>query len=375
MRRSRRIVLMVVAVLAGALGLAVLAGGSGDRPERSRPGSEPPRGAQQPAGAKAPGYRRGVNVYTLLYLSSDPAYRGEPSSSYRFLASRGIDIIRLPFRWGTLQPTLGGPFDPAFEASLIREVRRIDAAGMQTVLDLHNSYRHPTSEGPASIVDGISQAHLDDVWLKLSRLFEDDPSIYAYDLMNEPYDLPSRAIETASQGIVTALREAGDDTLLWIEGNEYSAVEDWTSNHRKPWIEDPADNHMYSAHSYIGGQDSNPIYPGNIDGDPRRATLANLKVFTDWLDRHGQRGSIGELGWPSRRFNPSWQAWNRLYDAWYRAADAAALDVTYFGATSAYDEHLFAYDAPQNRFRSTPGISQAESQASVIEAHPSRPAP
>ena len=367
--------LVVVAVLAGALALVVLAGNTGDRSERGGPRSEPPGATRQSTRGEASGYCRGVNVYTLLYLSSDPAYRGEPSSSYRFLASRGIDIIRLPFPWGTLQPTLGGPFDPTFEASLIREVRSIDAAGMQTVLDLHSSYRHPSSDSPASIVDGISQAQLDDVWLKLSRLFKDDPSIYAYDLMNEPYDLPSRAIETASQGIVTALREAGDDTLLWIEGNERSAVEDWTSNHPEPWIDDPAQNHMYSAHSYIGGQNSNPIYPGNIDGDPRRKTLVNLKVFTDWLNRYGQRGSIGELGWPSRRFNPSWQAWNRLYEAWYRAADAAALDVTYFGATSAYDDQLFAYDAPQNRFRPTPGISQAESQASVIEAHPSVPAP
>jgi endoglucanase len=361
-------------VLLGALALVALVGRTGDRPERSPPAAESPPAAQPPTGRKASGYRRGVNVYTLLYLSSDPAYRGEPLSSYRFLASRGIDIIRLPFPWGKLQPTLGGPFDPTFEASLIREVRRIDAAGMQTVLDLHNSYRHPTSDGPLSIVDGISQADLDDVWLKLSRLFGDDPSIYAYDLMNEPYELPSRAIEEASQGLVTALRDAGDDTLLWIEGNEYSAVEDWTSNHPEPWIDDPADNHMYSAHSYIGGQDDNPIYPGDIEGDPRLKTLANLKVFTDWLDRYGQRGSIGELGWPSRSFNPSWQAWNRLYDAWYRAADAAGLDVTYFGATSAYDDHLFAYDAPENRFRPVPGISQAESQASVIEAHPSVPA-
>lgn len=389
-RRGRRtwlalavVVAIGLAVVAAALGFRDSGSASAPRPPASTP-SPPASTPAPPASTPAPpastprpaddgGYLRGVNSYSLAYIAgSDPRYRSEPPSSYRYLASRGHKIIRLPIPWGKLQPQLGGPLDPNFQAAMLREVANIRAAGMRTVLDLHAYFRHPTSESAAVVGDGISQAQLDDVWLKLSALFKDDESVYAYDLMNEPYDMPSSVIEEASQGMVTALREAGDDKLLWIEGNNYSLTRSWRRNHPRPWISDPARNFVYSAHYYVGGVgNDNRDYPGTIDGDPVEQALADLEVFTDWLEEYDERGSIGEVGWPSARSNASWKQWNDLHERWYQAADAAGLDVTYFGASSAYDEHLFAYDAPENSFDPVPGISQAESQASVIERHPS----
>jgi aryl-phospho-beta-D-glucosidase BglC (GH1 family) len=217
----------------------------------------------------------------------------------------------------------------------------------------------------------------------LSKVFKGNKTVAGYDVMNEPNGISVATWEAYSQSVVTALRGAGDNTLLWIEGANWSQAEQWTQFEPTPWIHDPADNFMYSAHQYFV-QYSN--YPQGYDfgqyASFEQQVLDGLKSFTDWLARYNVRGSIGEVGWPNSKETSSWQEWNELAEKWYELADAAHLWVTYFSATSVYDEAQDAYDAPHNsdgcRSHSTPGptcrppgISVAESQASVIEAHPS----
>jgi hypothetical protein len=313
-------------------------------------------------------YLRGVNCYTLYYGGG----AGEPASSYEFLAARGHRLVRLPFAWGRIQPRLGGALDAGFLGDLRREVARIGQAGMRTVLDIHSGGRHPgTAAGDARLGAGISGAQFAGVWLRISEHFGGDGRVYAYDLMNEPFGMPDAVWEQFSQAAVDALRTRGDGTLLWIEGNGYALPGTWTQHHPRPWIQDPLERHAYSAHCYPGDAGSEPQVMPSLDDE--RAFLSDLRVFLDWLHRHGRRGSIGEVGWPSRRRvgASGARAWNSLGEAWYGMADAAGVDVTYFGASSAYDNWLWAYDAARNALPA-PGLTRAESQAPVLEAHPSR---
>jgi endoglucanase len=347
------------AVLAGAR-----AGGGG------LPVPEPLAVAPEPGAAR--GFRRGINSYTLIYASADSGAVGEPALSYAFLAARGHRIVRLPFEWGRLQPRLGGALDPGYVDAIDRETAAIAQAGMQVILDVHSSARHPATRSTGRrFGQGISAADFVDLWLRLSERFGGDPRIYAYDLMNEPYEIPDGIWQEYSQSVVHALRAHGDRTLLWIEGNEYSLASVWREHQPVAWIEDPLDRHMYSAHTYPGNAalDAQPA-PSAPD---QTAFLSDLRTFVGWLEEFGVRGSVGEVGWPSQRHvgRDGARAWNQLGGAWFQMVDRAGLDVTYFGASSAYDNWLWAYDAPRNGME-VPGMSIAESQAAVIEAHPSR---
>lgn len=326
--------------------------------------------------ASVPGkYLRGVNSYTLAYSSINKAYPTEPPSSYTYLAGRGIKIIRLPFYWGDLQPTLGGTLNANYVAAINREIAGIKAAGLQVILDLHNSCRYPMYDSPAIFGNGITQAQFNDVWLRLSSLYKNETAVIAYDIMNEPYNIAASIWQPYSNGCVQALRAAGDNKLVWVEGCNYSQPASWRTNHPTPWIQDPANNTMYSAHMYFDGGGSYPLgfaynsYPGST-GD----ALARLKVFTDWLQQYNVRGSIGEIGWPPSTRTSTWAQWNALGESWYQKADAANLWVTYFTAMSADDNPngAYQYSGPPPVFPNVPGISLARTQSQVIEAHPSR---
>lgn len=313
-------------------------------------------------------YLRGVNVFTFGYASSNPEYPGEPASGYRFLAGRGQRLVRIPFFWTQVQPSLGGPLDPAGLEALADEVGRADAAGLRVVLSLHNGCRFPKVDSRARCGDGISEQQLTDVWLRLSSRFAKDRGVIAYDIMNEPYEIEPGLWESFSQAVVNGLRGRGDTKLLWIEASGYSSPKDFARRHPRAWINDPADKVMYSAHQYFDGSGT---YQNGFDFDSYDTgeVIADLILFTRWLSENGARGSVGEVGWPSSTRTDSWQLWNDLGEDWYRVADEARLWVTYFSATSAYDEKQSVYDSPANGLSPIPGISVARSQSKVIEQH------
>ena len=318
-----------------------------------------------------PDYLRGVNVFTMAYASSDPRYPGEPASTYRFLARRGHELVRLPFYWSQVQRSLGGPLDPTGIEALADEVNRATAAGLKVVISMHNSCRFPMPDSRARCGDGISRRQLTDVWVKLSRRFGEDRGVIAYDIMNEPYAIEPPVWESYSQAVVDGVRKRGDTKLVWIEPSGYSAPKDFVQRHPRAWIDDPAGKVMYSAHQYFerSGGYSRGFEFDSYDTSP---VIDELQWFTGWLRDNGARGSIGEIGWPSSQRSDSWEQWNELAEEWFQIADQAGLWVTYFPATSAYDEHQAAYEAPANGLNPIPGVSVARSQAKVIERHPSR---
>lgn len=347
-RPTTRLVLVLGVLLVAGTAFALVRGG----------GDPPGRGEQM----------RGVNVFTMAYASSNPRYPGEPASAYRFLARRGHKLVRLSFFWSQVQRSLGGPLDSAGLEALAKEVDRATAAGLRVVLDLHNSCRFPKIDSRAKCGDGIRRRELVDVWRRLSRRFATNRSVIAYDIMNEPYGIDPGVWESFSQAVVDGLRRRGDNKLIWMEASGYSSPDAFVRRHPRAWIDDPAGRIMYSAHQYFDGSGRYPK-GAEIDSYDTSDVVGDLRLFIGWLHDNGARGSVGEVGWPSSKRSESWRDWNELAEDWYRVADEAGLWVTYFSATSAYDEKQAAYDAPRNALEPIPGISVARSQAGVIERH------
>jgi hypothetical protein len=189
-------------------------------------------------------------------------YQYDGQETFDYLASVGMESIRLPFRWERIQPELGAPLDPEELGRLQYAVARARAAGLTVVLDVHNFGAYHLEEGNGGVrraigTSQVSRADFVDLWTRLSEAFAGDSGIAAYDLMNEPVDLPevdgmtpAQLWEAASQDAVSAIRARGDDTMVMVPGYNWSHASEWTEYHDRPWIDDPADNTRYEAHHY-----------------------------------------------------------------------------------------------------------------------------
>lgn len=226
-------------------------------------------------------YKRGVNVSgaegtTEGFSNRRPGVYGQDywyasQGTFDYLAGRGLKVVRLPFRWERIQPSLGGSLDPTELARLKDCVERANRAGLKVILDVHNygGYRlyDPAAGSGVERKIGsayVKQADLADLWGRLSVQFKSDDRVLAYGLMNEPSNMPSAASgkapaqswEDASQVALDAIRANGDGKLVMVPGYQYSGVWAWTTNHPDKWIADSANNHMYEAHQYFDGNRS-----------------------------------------------------------------------------------------------------------------------
>ena len=189
-------------------------------------------------------------------------YRYASRATYDFLADQGMETVRIPFRWERIQPELGAPLDPAEVGRLRRTVEDATAAGLEVILDVQNFAAYHLDDGGVGVRRAIgspevSRADFADLWSRLSAEFDDAPGVVAYDLMNEPVNLPAvhgmtgaELWEAASQDAVTAIRDRGDDKLIMVPGYNWSHPGGWTRQHPHAWIDDPAGNIRYTAHHY-----------------------------------------------------------------------------------------------------------------------------
>lgn len=192
-------------------------------------------------------------------LSPDPQ---TGLNTFEYLYERGVDVVRLPFRWERLQSTPGGPLDRRNLAELEDSVAAAGQAGLEVVLDLHNFGGYWMEVGGTVKKlklgsDDLTAAHFEDIWSRLCRNFRDDPVVIGYDLMNEPsgqggvergdHSNEERAWEALARAAADAIRGLGDEKWLIIPG--YGGAGTWPEKHPEPWVSD--DRHIYTAHQYF----------------------------------------------------------------------------------------------------------------------------
>jgi aryl-phospho-beta-D-glucosidase BglC (GH1 family) len=325
-------------------------------------------------------YRRGINIAGAEYgPSAAPGnvgrenfeYTWNNEATYKYFTGKGLDLFRVPIRWERMQPELNGPLDPQYLAGLKRNIAWAKQYGAQIIIDIHNYgayYRvwfdTPNPQYPTRPVP--TTAHLNDLWVKLSNEFKNEPAVYAYDLMNEPAaPLPENGGGTAgttstawknnwkriSQSCLLAIRKNGDAKLIMIEGDAYAAASNWIGHNDADaggWISDPADNYMYSAHCYFD-QSASGTYTNTFDAEITAAgtaqavtdrALLRILDFINWCEKHGYRGYIGEYGIPASTYDHTTHnnhhpddRWLPVLDAFMTELDAAGMDATYWQAS------------------------------------------
>jgi endoglucanase len=161
--------------------------------------------------------------------------------------------------------------------------------GIYVIIDMHAAPGGQTGQNiddsindePGLFVDRRNQDRLVDLWVRIANRYKDEPTVAAYDLLNEP--LPERTgaatkykheLEPLYRRITKAIREIDKRHMITVEGA------DW-ANEWSVFSTRFDDNLFYQFHYYCWNQPE---------------TLNNIGRFLVWRDKHQAPVWAGETG-------------------------------------------------------------------------------
>lgn len=321
-------------------------------------------------------YHRGVTIAGAEFGTSPPwapdfsnenpgthgnEYWYNSEDTFRYFGRKGLTLFRIAIRWERIQPQLSQPLD-ADELNLLKtNIQWAKNHGCRVIIDIHNFGRYfkmVSSTRTECIIDNqyggsvqISTADFCDLWVRLSAGFRSEPAVYAYGLMCEPHDMGTADWKQISQACLRAIRNTGDNKLILVSGDSWSAAHLWLAAHGPDsWITDPADNFAYEAHCYFD-QDNSGSYAMTYDEEfaldpdlPDRGRN-RLKVFVDWCASNGVRGFLGEYGVPDG--DSRW--YEVVLERFLRDLDAVKMDGCYWAAGEWWGNYALSVQ-PQDNF-------------------------
>lgn len=242
---------------------------------------------------------RGANVAGAEFGKPGGAYGKAyiyPSKeTLAYLASKDMNVIRLPFKWERLQPELFGAFDLVELDRLNKSVEAARELGLSVVIDPHNYARFNDQliGSPA-----VPIAAFADFWSRLAPEFSGRDNVI-YLLMNEPFGLPATDWLEAANASIAAIRGAGVDNLLMVPGTIWTGASHWfdpqdggSNADVFQGIKDPLDRYVFDIHQYLDDD-----FSGTHASCPRAGdAVAAMEAVTAWFEKTGNRGFLGEFG-------------------------------------------------------------------------------
>jgi endoglucanase len=275
------------AVVCGSLTIAASGVGSRDLPRAGSGGHGLAFAGVNLAGGefgKVPG------TYATDYTYPAPA-------DIDYFAQLGFNLIRVPFRWERLQPTLGSPFADGDLATLSSVVDYATAKGLRIVLDTHNYARRRVAE------DGWSAEHLigselvpaaafTDYSMRLAGAFKGAPSVI-FGLMNEPWGLAAEDWLVIANQAIGAMRREGAKQLILVPGVAYTGAHSWIAagNVVMGSVVDPGKNIAFEVHQYFD-PDSSGTSPKAVGA---RIGSERIEEFQRWARQSAVKAFLGEF--------------------------------------------------------------------------------
>ncbi|XID92607.1 glycoside hydrolase family 5 protein [Paenibacillaceae bacterium WGS1546] len=287
---------------------------------------------------------RGVNIGAWMnlenflngYPSSESALRaefdrqlGEERAAYfferllsymfseqdaEFLGEQGFNVVRIPLNYHHFERDME-PFVYREEGFLMldKAIEWCGKNGLYVILDMHTV---PGSQGPDWHSDNSSQRsyfwdqrQFQDrylaLWQAIARRYKDNPTVAAYDVLNEPvsnsahgrfpaeYESAWDKINEVYRSVVAAIREVDDRHMILLEG-------DYLGFYFSGFDEPFDDNLVYSSHLYPDPAIKEGTYPGAFEGrmwDKSTLRLAFLESEGAlFASRHNVPLLVGEFG-------------------------------------------------------------------------------
>lgn len=216
-------------------------------------------------------------------------------ASVAYYKAKGMNTVRLPFRWERLQPVLNQGFDGAEMGRLANFVGQVTSTGVTVVLDPHNYARY---RGQLIGSGAVPNAAFADFWTRLANQFKGNDKV-VFGLMNEPHTMPTEQWVAAANAGIAAIRATGATQVITVPGNAWTGAHSWNSSgYGTPNaiamknIVDPGRNMVIEVHQYLDADSS------GTDATCTSATIGSERVaaFTAWLRENGHRALLGEFG-------------------------------------------------------------------------------
>jgi len=226
-------------------------------------------------------------------LNKDYVYPSNGDIDY--VKKIGGNIIRLPFRWERIQPTLMQDLDPTEMRVLSKTVKQANSRGLCVILDVHNyaTYGGEVIGSPTVPVEAFF-----DLWKRLAAAFP-QPDGTIFGLMNEPAKISIAEWAPIAQQSVDEIRKAGAKNIILVPGGRWSGAHEWLKNHGGTsnaaafaGLTDPLKRTWLEAHQYADA---------NFSGMGQECIDANRvqKIFSDltsWARQNQQKLFLGEFG-------------------------------------------------------------------------------
>ncbi len=253
--------------------------------------------------------------------------------------SKSLDLIRIPFKWERIQPTLYGSVD---FTNLDNIVALANARGMKVVLDMHNYARR---SGYVIGTTEMPNAAFADVWQKIADHYKNETAIYGYGIMNEPYSTGG-LWPAAAQAAADGIRSVDTNTWIIVSGENYSSASTWRMTNPNLDVVDAYGKTMYEAHIYFdqswpAGDGSYASFDTESPADDRGLRLVH--PFLLWLQEKGYRGFIGEYGVPNNDAR-----WNVLLNEFLGHITAYGVSSTYWAGGENWNSYALDISPTNN---------------------------
>jgi hypothetical protein len=175
------------------------------------------------------------------------------------------------------------------------------APGGQTGTNIDDSPR----DQPELFIDEKNQDRLINLWVKIANLYKEEPTVAAYDLLNEP--LPKRTgaadkyrdkLEPLYKRITEAIRQVDSKHMITLEGADWS--NDWSV-----FSEPFDDNLFYQFHYYCWDR------PDNLKSVSEFLVKRDKLNTPIWVGETGEKGNA--IYWGTTQYfetnNIGWSFW------------------------------------------------------------------
>lgn len=261
----------------------------------------------------------------------DKHYTYPTNKELDYFQSKGLMLIRLPFKWERMQPELYGALDEAELNRLKTFIAAADKRKMKVIPDLHNYGRRFVNAKKTIIgTGGLTVEHYADVWKKLAAELKDFKNIYGYGLMNEPHDLDeSTTWFEMAQACIKSVREIDMKTTIIVGGDDWSSAERWIEkSDTLKYLVDPAHNMIFEAHVYFDS-DASGSYKKSFEEEGCTPTkgVERVQPFAKWLKKNRFKGLVGEYGVPDND-----ERWLKTTDNFLAYLRKEGISATYWAA-------------------------------------------
>ena len=255
---------------------------------------------------------------TLNGLNVVPVWSNSPGKTwsrvrYASMAAKGFNSVRFVLYWDDFERSQGR-FDQTSLATLDTAVSRAKASGLFVVLDMIHLWGPqglkdvPKWARSGDSVDSV-QANAGAYVRMLARRYRDEPTVAAYDPVNEPRRSPidQNAVLRMYDGLIATIREVDRDKVVLVQPTYgdtsiQGACADLSNlTHRA--------NVVFSIHNYFAGGDDDGfgvgcrqtgVYAWNAKAGyatrDKRSLRAHLRAYLDKLRPARIPLYVGEFG-------------------------------------------------------------------------------